>query len=79
MSNRHARPTPATLDRYRSERDALLRAARANYDSYGDARRTLDLLNQARGRQRKVLWARKALGPTATAPTVGLGTVGGRP
>ena len=70
MSNRHARPTPATLGRYRSERDALLRAARANYDNHGDARRTLNLLDQARGRQRK------ALGLTATA---GLGTVGGRP
>lgn len=79
MSNRFARPTPATLGRYRSERDTLLRAARANYNGHGEAGHTLDLLGQARERQRKVMWARKALGPTATAPATGLGTVGGRP
>ena len=79
MSNRFARPTLATLDRYRSERDALLRAARANYDGHGDAERTLELLEQAREQQRKVRWARRTLGLAATAPATGLGTPGGRP
>jgi hypothetical protein len=79
MSNRFARPTLATLDRYRSERDALLRAARANYDAHGDAAVTLELLGQAREHQRKVLWARKVLGAAATMPAAGLGTPGGRP
>ncbi len=79
MSNRFARPTPATLDRYRSERDALLHAARITYDAHGDARVTLELLGQARERQRKVLWARKALGFAATLPATGLGAAGGRP
>ena len=79
MSNRFARPTLATLDRYRSERDALLRATRATYDAQGDAAVTLELLGQARERQRKVLWARKVLGPAATMPAAGLSTLGGRP
>ncbi len=79
MSNRFAQPTLATLGRYRSERDALLRAARATYDAHGDAAVTLKLLCQARERQRKVLWARKALGLAATMPAAGLGTPGGRP
>ena len=79
MSNRFARPTLATLDRYRSERNALLRAARAIYDAHGDAAVTLELLGQAREHQRKVLWARKVLGPAATMPAAGLGTPGGRP
>ncbi len=79
MSNRFAQPTLATLDRYRSERDALLRAARATYDAHGDAAVTLKLLGQARERQRKVRWARKALGFAATMPAAGLGTSGGRP
>jgi hypothetical protein len=79
MSNRFARPTPATLDRCRSERAALLRAARATYDAHGDAAVTLELLGQARERQRKVRWARKVLGPTATMPSDSLGTPGGRP
>ena len=79
MSNRFARPTLATLDRYRSERDALLRAARATYDAHGDAAVTLELLALARERQRKVRWARKALGLAATAPATGLGTPGGWP
>ena len=77
MPGPRRRPWAAT----RSERNALLRAARVSYDGHGhgDARRTLDLLDQARERQRKVMWARTALGPTATAPATGLGTVGGRP
>ena len=79
MSNRFARPTLATLDRYRSERDALLRAARTTYDAQGDAAVTLELLGQARERQRKVLWARKILGAAATMPAAGLGTPGGQP
>ncbi len=79
MSNRFAWPTPATLDRYRSERDALLRAARITYDAHGDAGVTLELLGRARERQRKVLWARKALGFAATLPATGLGAAGGRP
>jgi len=54
MSNRFAQPTLATLDRYRSEREALLRAARATYDAHGDAAVTLKLLGQAQERQRKV-------------------------
>lgn len=69
MSSRFARPTHATLARYRAERDAHLADARANYDRHGDARRTLALLEQARERQRKVMWARCVLGATATAPT----------
>ncbi len=79
MFNRFARPTLATLDRYRSERDALLRAARITYDAHGDAAVTLELLGQARQRQRKVQWARQALGLTATVPATGLDTLGGRP
>jgi hypothetical protein len=79
MSNRFARLTPATLDRYRSERDALLRAARATYDAHGDAAVTLELLDQAREPQRKVRWARKILGAAATMPAAGLGTPGGLP
>ena len=79
MPKRFARPTPATLGRYRSERDTLLRAARMTYDAHGDAAMTLDLLAQARKRQRKVMWARTTLGLAATAPATGLGTPGGRP
>lgn len=79
MSNRFARPTPATLDRCRSERDALLHAARITYDAHGDARVTLELLGRAPERQRKVLWARKALGFAAALPATGLGAAVGRP
>ena len=68
MPSRFARPTHATLARYRAERDALLRAARITYDAHGDAAVTLDLLAQARERQRKVMWARRVLGIAATAP-----------
>lgn len=68
MSSRFARPTHATLARYRAERDAHLADARANYDRHGDARRTLALLEQARERQRKVMWARRVLGFAATTP-----------
>lgn len=68
MANRYARPTPATLARYRAERDVLLAQARAHYDAHGDARHTLDLLHQARERQRRVMWARRILGLAETAP-----------
>lgn len=68
MANRFARPTLATLARYRSERDALLARARAHYDAHGDARHTLDLLRQARERHRRVMWARRLLGWAETAP-----------
>jgi len=68
MSSRFARPTHATLARYRAERDAHLAEARANYDRHGDARRTLALLQEARERQRKVMWARRVLGAAATTP-----------
>ncbi len=52
-----------------AERDAYLADARANYDRHGDARRTLTLLEHARERQCKVMWARRVLGTAATAPT----------
>ena len=65
MPNRFAKPTARTLARYRSELDALLRAARANYDAHHDAARTLDLLRQARERHRKAMWARRLLGRAA--------------
>ncbi len=68
MANRFARPTLATLARYRQERDALLAQARANYDGHGDARRTLGLVAQVREHQRRVMWARRSLGMAATAP-----------
>ncbi len=68
MSSRFARPTHATLARYRAERDAYLADARANYDGHGDASRTLALLKEAWERQHKVMWARRVLGTAATAP-----------
>ena len=68
MSKCFARPTHATLARYRAERDAHLASARANYDRQGEARHTLALLAQARERQRKVMWARRVLGFATTAP-----------
>ena len=79
MPNRFARPTPATLGRCRSERDALLAAARTIHDDGGDAGVTRDLVGRARERQRGALWARKALGFAATAPASGLGSLGSRP
>ena len=68
MPSRFAKPTHATLARYRAERDAHLAGARANYDRHGEARHTLALLAQARERQRKVMWARRVLGFASTAP-----------
>jgi len=68
VANRFARPTLDTLARYRTERDAFLAQARANYDAFGDARRTLELVRQAQDTQRRVLWARRTLGWAATAP-----------
>ena len=79
MSSRFARPTPATLARYRAERDAHLADARANYDRHGDARRTLALVKEARERQRKVMWARRVLGAAATAPAALPTRQGARP
>ncbi len=79
MSSRFARPTHATLARYRAERDAHFADARANYDRHGDARRTLALLEQAREWQRKVMWARRILGIAATVPAAQPTRQGARP
>ena len=79
MPSRFAKPTHATLARYRAERDKLLRAARITYDAHGDAAVTLDLLAQARERQRKVMWARRVLGLAATAPAALPGGPGAQP
>ncbi len=79
MFNRFTRPTRAALDRYRSERDVLLRATRIIHEAHGDAGVTRDLLDRARQRQRGVLRARKAIGFAATVPVSGLGTMEGRP
>lgn len=68
MASRFAVPTKSTLARYRAERDALMGQARRNFGSFGDPKVTLEMVRQARDRQRKVLWARRSLGWDATAP-----------